>query len=425
MAEKIIMPKAGMSMEQGVIVAWLKDVGDKVSNGEPLLEIETDKTVMQVESMSDGYLLKKLYDAGDEVPVVTTIGYIGELGEEIPEDEKGAPAALPEVPGPQPVADVPKKTDVSTGKILATPAARRLAKEHTVPLESIFKGEILHARDIPTESGAKLTPLAKRVAHSQNIDLSGITGSGYGGKIFRADLPSDLEPGTVRTRAPKFVKLSGMRKTIAKRMALSHTEIPSVTLNSEADVTMLAAMRDKLNLVGGVKISFNDLIIKACAVALQEFPEINSTYADDGMFYHAEVNIGMAVALENGLIVPVIMGAEKLTLKEISNRAKALAAKATDGILKPQEYSDGTFTISNLGMFGITSFTPIINQPQTCILGVCAITSRLALTSEGSVEARKYMGLSLTFDHRCIDGAGGAKFLQRLVALLENPLEML
>lgn len=412
------MPKAGMAMEKGVIVAWLKEIGEKVEFGEPILEIETDKTTMQVEAMSEGYLLSKLYDAGDEVPVITTIGYIGQLGEEFPHSEEIPAQSVPSAAKTQPSLEAKFASIAPTaGRILATPAARRLARERGVKLEDIPAVGIIHARDIPIGKAVKATPLAKRQADARGIDLGGIRGSGHGGKVFSADLTSSNKGN------PQ--KLSGMRRTIAARMLRSHTEIPPVTLNSEADITELYTLRQQFNQLQGVKITFNDLVVKACATALREFPGINASFTEEGIVHHEQVNIGIAVGLDDGLIVPVLKNADELSLKALSAKAKALAEKARGGKLLPDEYSGGTFTISNLGMFGITSFTPIINLPEACILGVCAINDRLALAADGTVQSRKYLGLSLTHDHRCVDGAGGAKFLQRLAWLLENPAELL
>ncbi len=399
MAERIVMPKAGMAMEKGTIISWLKDVGDRVSYGEPLLEIETDKTTMQVESLSEGYLLAKLYEAGAEIPVVTTIGYIGEQGEAPPLEEIAAPTA--------PAA---RTADAATMRKSAA--------------ESPSVGAAAAAGKIPA------TPLARKLARERHIDLGTVRGSGQGGKIFSRDLPQsgqEIPSGiaAVSQKAGALVKLNGMRKTIARRMLKSHTEIPPVTLHSEADVTALAKLRGEINSVLEIKITFNDLVVRSCAVALSEFPEINASYTDDGVLYHGDVNIGVAVAVDGGLIVPVIKNADRLTLKALAFRAKELSENARAGRLAPDEYTDGTFTVSNLGMFGVTAFTPIINLPESCILGVCAVKERVVLKADGGVEGRKYMGLSLTFDHRCIDGAGAARFLQRVAALLENPPEML
>lgn len=435
MAEKIVMPKAGMAMESGVIVRWLKNVGDNVSYGEPLLEIETDKTTMQVESLGSGYLLKILYDAGDVVPVVSTIGYLGEKDEKIPDDVQLAPQEKGDAPQStthsiEMAADIPG-IKVAGNAIPATPLARKLARDSSISLDTLYSGFPIRAKDVRSSVATSMTPLAKRLVKASGLDVSGIKGSGHGGKIFSRDLPSSQKSsssvgvGILENCDDTVVAHTAMRRTIARRMLQSHQEIPPVTLNTEANVTRLAAVRESINGAAGAKISFNDLVIKACAIALTEYPSINASYTSDGVIRKKEVNIGMAVALDDGLIVPVIKRADTLSLRSISEEAKNLAAKARGNDLSPDEYAGGTFTISNLGMFGITSFTPIINIPEACILGVCAIVERLGLAEDGSPVIEKFMGLSLTFDHRCVDGAGGARFLQRVVGLLQNPFEII
>jgi pyruvate dehydrogenase E2 component (dihydrolipoamide acetyltransferase) len=223
---------------------------------------------------------------------------------------------------------------------------------------------------------------------------------------------------------PVRKQLTGMRKVIAERMLKSHLEIPPVTLNAKADVTELVALRKQINDTPDIKISINDLLLKAAAVALSESPDINASIKDNEIIYKLDINIGMAVALEDGLIVPVIKNADKLSLRQISIKAKELAAKAREGKLKPDEYSGGTFTVSNMGMYGIVSFTPIINQPEIAILGVCAIENELKMV-EGKIENRSVMGLSLTFDHRVVDGSQSAIFLSKIKSLLENPLRII
>ena len=219
--------------------------------------------------------------------------------------------------------------------------------------------------------------------------------------------------------------LNGMRKTIAKRMLESHTQVPPVTLNTRADVTKLFGLRKQMNEISSVKISFNDLVVKAVTVALKEFPYINASYTPEGVVYKKDINVGVAVALDEGLIVPVLRNADQYSLQGLSAATKDMATRAREGKLLPDEYTGGTFTVSNLGMFGIESFDPIINMPEACILGVCAITDELVMEDDGSIQKHKKMGFSLTFDHRCVDGASGAKFLQRVVQLMENPLGML
>ena len=392
---------------------------------------------MQVEAMNDGYLLSKLYEAGAEVPVVTTIGYIGEKGETPPEGD--APASAPiapkeeAAPASAPVAEQKKQTGFQTnGKLRATPAAKRIARERGIDLATIdTNGEPVKARDLEGATAkVKATPLAKRVAEQNGIDISTVAGSGFDGKVKKDDVlaaaGAHAAPAAqAAAEEDVLMPLNGMRKTIAKRMLESHNNVPPVTLNTQADVTGLFALRKQMNDISDVKISFNDLVVKACTVALREFPNINASYTEEGVLYKKDINIGIAVALDDGLIVPVLRNADGYSLKGLAAAAKDMAGRARGGKLLPDEYTGGTFTISNLGMFGIQSFDPIINMPEACILGVCAITDQLVMEEDGSIKNHKKMGFSLTFDHRCVDGASGAKFLQRVVQLMENPLGML
>lgn len=436
MAYKVIMPKAGMAMETGKIVKWLKNEGDPVDAGEPLLEIETDKVNMEVEAMNAGFLLKILAHEGDEIPVVQTIGYIGKKGEAVPRGEEtqgqetGGADSVEKQQKPVPKAEVLRNEGAG---IAATPAARRVAKEKGIDLKGVVpsgsRGQIKAADVIKTL--AKATPLAKAMAADVGVDMAGITGTGFAGKITKADVMAAAKPAEHKHAAEQklgsdedtLVPHTGMRNVIAARMLQSHLEIPSVTQSCVADVTELFALRKKIN-TGETRISVNDFIIMAVTKTLKEQPRINASYTDEGLLIKKHINIGVAVALPEGLIVPVIKNADKLTLSGISAEAKALAGKAKAGKLAPDEYTGGTFTISNLGMMGVTSFTPIINQPEIAILGVCAAQQKLEMDENGNVVKRMKMGLSLTYDHRCIDGAQAAIFSNRIVALLENPVSM-
>lgn len=429
MAYKVIMPKAGMAMETGKIVRWLKAEGDPIETGEPLLEIETDKVNMEVESMNTGVLLKILAHEGEDIPVVQTIGYIGEKGEEMPrEGETVVKQMLEETKMEK--TQTEKVALVSNGtKIPATPAARRIAMEKGIDLKEIKPtgsfGQI-KATDV-RKPGVKSTPLARAIAQDKGIDMQNLAGSGYNGKVTKADVLSMTQTAPIQASdQDELIPHSAMRKVVAKRLLQSHLEIPPVTQSCIADVTELTAMRKKINAeLDDTKISFNDLIIMAVVKTLKEQPNINASFTQDGLILKKKINIGVAVALPDGLIVPVIKDADTLSLKQISTEAKALAIKAKDGKLMPDEYSGGTFTISNLGMMGVTSFTPIINQPESAILGVCAVQQKLEMDDDGNIQKRLKMGLSLTYDHRSIDGAQAAIFSNRIVALLEKPLSML
>lgn len=420
MAFEIIMPKAGMAMEEGTIVRWLKNEGDSVEKGEAILEIETDKVNMEVEAEASGTLIKILNKEGDTVPVTHVIGYIGkadEIVESTPvlknETEHGRTSTESVA-----VAQIPNNK-----KIPATPLAKTIAKQMGIQLEGIKLGENREAitkNDIILAKYSPITPLAKKVADDNGVDISSISGSGFHNKIFKEDVIRTL--GELKK---EIRPLSGMRKAIAKKMLQSHLQIPSVTLHKKTDVTELCALRSKINEFAEVRITYNDMLIKAAAAALKECPDINVSFTDKHIIKHNNINIGMAVSLPDGLIVPVIKDADRLTLREISVLTKKLADKARSGQLLPEECTGGTFTISNLGMYGITGFTPIINTPESAILGVCAIEDVLKLDDNGEISKKSVIGLSLTFDHRSIDGAQAAEFLRTINDILESPLRML
>lgn len=429
MADKVVMPKAGMAMETGKIVKWLKKEGDSVEIGEPLLEIETDKVSMEVEATVSGVLLKILAQEGEEVPVVQTIAYIGEQGEDIPELETAKPAQS-SVAAEKEKAPAQKigMLKYDGKRIAATPAARRIAKEKGISLEGIMpsgsRGQVKAVDVQNVQAKTKATPLANAIATDMGIDISGIDGTGFAKKVTKADvLAAGASPALV-LRRDEFIPHSTMRRVIAKRMLQSHLEIPPVTQNCVADVTELMELRKKIN-TGETHITVNDFIIMAVSKALKEHPRINASYTEEGLLLKKHINIGIAVALPEGLIVPVIKDADMLTLKEISAKARELAGKARQGRLLPDECSDGTFTISNLGIMGVMSFTPIINQPEIAILGVCAAEQKLEMDENGNIIKKIKMGLSLTYDHRCIDGAQAAFFSNRIVELLENPVSMI
>lgn len=440
MAKKVVMPKAGMAMETGIVAKWLKAEGDTIEKGEPLLLIETDKTSMEVESMYSGVLLKILADEGDEVPVVHTIAYIGEPGEELPQEERisASPAEIMEAEKPLEHAESTPvefespygKGDTLPGKIAATPAARRLALERAVDLSSIkpsgSHGQI-KAEDVLLYAKTKATPLAEAIAKDKGLSLDRITGSGFDGKITKKDVLLAEKSTNDGTTNDTFVPHSSIRRVIAKRMLQSHLEIPPVTQNSIVDVTELVKLRARINetLSPEKRVTLNDFVMMAAAQALRKHPHINATYSPEGLVLKGHINIGVAVALERGLIVPVVKDADLLTLTEISSDVKQLAAKAKEGSLDPDEYADGTFTISNVGMMGVTAFTPIINQPEIAILGVCAMEQRLEMDDDGTIIKKLKMPLCLTYDHRSVDGAQAALFSNSIGSLLENPLLLL
>ena len=415
-------------MIEGKIIRWLKEIGDKVEKDEAVAEIETDKVNMEVESFADGFLIAKTAEEGDIIPVTKVIGYIGDKGEKINtvNKQKTKKEAVSEVKNE--VKKVKQKTlNLSLDKIAATPKAKTLAKQKGIKLSDItpsgYLGQII-SKDVEGLGKVGATPLAKTIAKVNDIDLTSVNGTGFDGKVTKDDVLSML--GQNQLSKEDIVKpLSSIRKVIAKRMSQSHADIPPVTLNAKADVTLLSEMRSKINEQIDGKISFNDIIIKAVAVVLKEQPNINVSIDGDNIIYRGSINIGMAVALEDGLIVPVIKNADNISLSQISITAKELAEKAKEGKLKPDDYSGGTFTISNLGMLGISSFTPIINQPESAILGVCEIEQKLIMDDSDKIQKRLMMGLSLTHDHRTIDGAQAALFIKRIKELMENPYELI
>ncbi len=447
MAEKIIMPKTGMAMEEGVIIEWLIKEGDKVSQGDIVAEIETDKSTMELESDYNGTILKILYPAGTTVPVVKTIAWIGDPGEELPEEEE-APAAEPAAeeapvketsaaPASAPAAGVqagtPKAESVGD-RVKATPAARRAAGEKGVVLSEVQPsgkhGEVREG-DVLAAPAVSATPLAARIAADQNISLSGITGSGFAGKVFKADLSAlssmsaAVDEDFVPNYEDQYVKLTQIQKITGKRMLQSHIEIPVVTEDVKADVTELLAVRKSLNESLDAKISINDFVMLATARMLRLNPRMNSQLAgDDQLLYKGRINLGMAVATPRGLLVPVINDADMYSITGMAAATKEMTLKGRDGKLQVDDMEGGTFTVSNIGMYGVTSFTPIINQPQAGILGVCAIEDQLKMI-DGEIVNRKIMGLSLTFDHRIVDGAEAAMAIKTVKDFLESPLTIL
>ena len=415
MAYEVLMPQLGLTMEEGTVSQWLKKEGDEVKAGEAILEITTDKLTNEVVSEHDGVLLKIVAQEGDDIPVKGLLAYIGQPGEQVG-DGAAAPAA----------AAAPE----------AAPAA---AAAPAAPV----------AAPVADASGKRIriSPFARKLAVGMGVDYSTLTGSGPSGRIVAKDIYAAAEaqkaapaaaaaaPAPAAAPAAKtnvelmdgdtVVKLSGMRKVVAERMLQSHTEIPPVTQNTKVDVTELMKFRKDLLAKTGKKYSVNDLVLKATAKVLRQHPEILVSYDGNQMIQHTHVNLGMAVALDAGLIVPVIRDADKMGLDELSATAKDLATRAKENKLTPDEYKGSTFSVSNLGMFGIETFTPIVNQPNAAILGVCSIEDELQMDDEGNISKHQVMRLSFTLDHRLMDGAVAAKFAMDLRDLLQSPLNIL
>ncbi|SKC87857.1 2-oxo acid dehydrogenase subunit E2 [Maledivibacter halophilus] len=441
MATEVIMPKAGMAMEEGTVIKWLKEEGDKVEKGEAILEILTDKVNMEVEAEVGGILLKTIAKEGEVLPVFSTIAYIGEEGEKIPdayEETKKRNEGKHVTPKENQIKETQREEiSFSNTKIRATPAARRAAREKHIELSQIRgtgpKGRIQLCdvesfREIE-KSRKRSTPLAANIAKAQGINIEDIEGSGFKNKVLKADVEKYLShEKNLREEEDKIIPLTGMRKVIGSRMRDSYFTAPTFTLNIDVDMTNVKALRnevkDSIFNETGNKITFTDIIIMAVSKALMKYPIVNASLVEEGILLHNYVNIGLAVGLDEGLLVPVIRDTHKKSLSEIVNSTKDVIERTKNNKLLPDEMEKSTFTISNLGMFGITHFNPIINQPNSAILGVNTITDKMVVINK-KPDIRPIMCLSLTVDHRVIDGAPGAKFLQYLKDLLENPMKLL
>ena len=402
MATKVVMEALSPTMEEGRLVEWKKREGDAVAPGDVLAEVETDKAVMELVARSAGTLLKQLAAAGSTVPVSTVIGWIGKPGE---------------------VVD-------GAGQVSASPPTAAATIPFTAPPQP----------SLPTPTGrVKASPLARRLAADRGVDLTSVQGSGPEGRIVKRDLEKVGEqlavsgagilprPTTYRAPATAFqdVPLTQIRKTIAKRLAQSIGPIPTFYLTTEIDMERAWDTRAQLKALLGedVKVSFNDLVIRAVALALTKHPGCNGWWQDDHIRYWSEVHLGMAVAVEDGLITPVIRHADRKSLQEIATESRDLAARARARKLRPEEYTGATFSISNLGMFDIEHFTAVINPPEAGILAVGTIAQVPAVV-DGQVVPRRRMRVTLSCDHRVIDGATGAEFLKTVKLMLENPLAL-
>ncbi|WP_370339070.1 pyruvate dehydrogenase complex dihydrolipoamide acetyltransferase [Parvularcula marina] len=436
MPTPILMPALSPTMEEGTLAKWLKKEGDTVSSGDIIAEIETDKATMEVEAVDEGILGKIFVSEGTEgVKVNAPIGVILEEGESADDIDEAA------LSGGAAPASAPAKEDKPA------PAANGAAQATTAAAPA--------AAPAPSNGGRVLaSPVAKRLAKAEGIDLSLLKGSGPKGRVVKRDVQIAIENGTGKAgstaAAPAgmpvagvderlypadsytAVKNDGMRKVIAKRLHQSfNQEVPHFPLNVDIELTQLLAARERVNAAspakgedGFFKISVNDFVLKASAMALKEVPEANATYTDEAILQHHHADIGVAVAIDGGLITPIIWKAETKGLKQISEEVRDLAGRARSKKLKPEEYQGGTFSVSNLGMFGITSFASIVNQPHGAIMSVGAGEER-AVVRDGQIVARHMMTVTLTCDHRVVDGAVGARFLAAFKRFCEEPAAML
>ncbi len=418
MEEVVLMPRLSDTMTEGVIAGWQKQVGDKVKKGEVLADIETDKATMELESYKDGILLYQGAKAGEKILVNDLLCIIGDAGLDI--------TAI--VAASKAVASAPAAAVTTSA---ATPAAA-----------TVLAAPVAVANTVVNEGRIFASPLAKKVASEKGIDLRFVKGTGDNGRITKTDIDgytpaTAAAPAATTSAAPSVsvasvagqisfdeVPVSQMRKVIARRLSESLFTAPHFYLTMSIDMDAAVAARTKINEVAKVKISFNDMVLKAVALSLKQHPKVNSSWLGDTIRYNHHVNIGVAVAVEEGLLVPVVRFADGKSLSQINVEVKEFAQKAKDKKLQPSDWEGSTFTISNLGMFGIEEFTAIINPPDACILAVGGI-AQVPVVKNGQVVPGNVMKLTLSCDHRVVDGATGAAFLQTLKSLLEEPLRML
>jgi pyruvate dehydrogenase E2 component (dihydrolipoamide acetyltransferase) len=433
MAVPFIMPKLEMTQETATVIEWLKQEGEQVEKGEPLLTVETDKVTVDIESPASGILAGVRVAPQQVVPVTEVIAYVLQPGEELPQERAeeragAAPSLPPQAPTASPVA--------------ATPVAQRMAQAHGLDLGAVVgtgaggrvtKADVEAALAAPARpatgplpSRVRATPAARRVARERGADLSGVTGSGPRGRVQAADvLGFTPAPALVSTPATGVIPLQGMRRTIAERMTLSYQTAPHITFTVRVDMTGFEEVRAQLNAKaeaeGLPRVSVTALIVRAVGWALQRHPWLNSTLRDEEVHLLPEIDVGVAVAMEEGLIVPVVRQADRKSVAEIAAEVRDLAARAREGRLTPADVAGGTFTVSNLGPFGIEQFTAIINPPQTAILAIGATQPEVVVDEGGQVVVRPVMRMTLSADHRVVDGAVAARFLSDLREALEAP----
>ena len=419
MATDIVMPRLSDSMEEGTILKWMKSVGDAVSVGDELAEIETDKANMVYESDAEGTLIELVAGEGDTLPIGEVIARVGEEGEapsgngkpkdEQPKDEpEGKESAEAPKPGPSPAKSSKTGSDPESedGRVKASPIARRIAKE-------------------------------------KGVELSSLSGSGPGGRIVKADVEKAADAGAAPEEAAatggarekpetakgqvEVVELTKLQTAVARRMAESKATAPHFYLQADVDMTKAVEARKRLKEIAaeGERVpTFNDMIVKACALALRQFPRANGAYRDGRIELYERVNVGVAVAAQNALVVPTVFDADRKGLRQISEETRSLASRVRDGTITPPELSGGTFTVSNLGMFGVTNFHAVINPPQAAILAIGTLQRVPAFDDAGEVVPREKMGVTLACDHRILYGADGAEFLKRVSDLLAEPLSL-
>ncbi len=417
MAEIVRMPKMSDTMTEGVVAKWHKKIGDTIKSGDLVAEIETDKATMEFESYHDGVLLYIGVAEGKAAPVNGVLAIVGKAGEDFK-------ALLDSEAKSEKVSEKKEAPKKENAKVESTAPA----KQPSVGVESP-KATTVNSNS--SDGRMKASPLAKRLAGEKGIDLSRIAGTGDGGRIIKRDIDwyrpmpfAALPQDAVTEESYSDTNISQMRKTIAKRLAESKFTAPHFYLTMEIHMDAAMQARESINAVASSKISFNDIIVKACASALRQNPKINSSWMGDFIRSNEHIHIGIAVAVEDGLLVPVIRFADNKTLTQISTETKDFAKRAKEKKLQPSDWEGNTFTISNLGMFGIEEFTAIINPNDACILAVGGIR-QVPVVRNGTIQIGNTMKLTLSCDHRVVDGATGSAFLQTIKYLLENPVVLL
>jgi pyruvate dehydrogenase E2 component (dihydrolipoamide acetyltransferase) len=436
-ASEVVMPRLSDSMEEGTILKWIKTVGDEVAVGDELVEIETDKANMVYEADAAGTLIEIVAEEGDTLPIGEVIARVGEEGEAPARDERAEEAGA---------GATPPKAQSSVGAAPAPPTPAAKAPD-TSPADLETAKEAAPSGD----GRVKASPIARRIAGEMGLDLRALEGSGPGGRIVKADVekaaaagapsPAREAPAAAPTPAapvgapekPETAKgettyeeLTKLQQTVARRMAESKATAPHFYLTVEIDMTRAVEARARIKAAasdGEVVPSFNDMVLKACAVALREFPRANGAYRDGRFELHSRVNVGVAVAGQDSLVVPTVFDADRKGLRQIASEARTLAQRVRDGQITPPELSGATFTVSNLGMYGIDSFSAVINPPQAGILAVGAIGER-PVVRDGEIVTAQLMSATLACDHRILYGADGAEFLARIRALLEEPVSL-
>ena len=453
MASIVIMPKQGLMMEEGVITSWLKKEGEQVTAGEPLFEMETDKLTITMDAEFSGTLLKIIHPEGDTVPITLPIAVIGEPGEDIsailggeaaaPAAEAAAPAAEAAAPAAAEAAAPVAAAQREPGeRVFSTPRARLRAEENGIGIAEVpgsGPDGLVIERDVNAYAASKplVSPLAANIAKAEGIDLAGVAGSGPNGKIMSGDIKAPAAAAEAAAapaaeaapaqagRGTHTEKMSGMRKAIMKNMLASKETNAQGSLRITVDMGEVIALRNKYKALE-IKVSFNDIIVRAVAKALTDMPIVNASVDGNNIVYHDYVNVGTAVSVSNGLIVPVIKDADIIGLQGIAAKSAELIAKARDGKLTDADYHGGTFTVSSLGMFDIDDFVAIINPPESAILAVGKIAKQPVVQTnadgEDEIVIKSMCNFTLSYDHRIIDGAEGAKFLKAFKNYLQNPI---